>query len=127
MKRFVAVGAITLLVALGLLIALWRYRTPNHITLDTPYQAVLLDNGQVFYGKLEQLDSDFPVLTEVYYIQHQVNTQTKEEKNILIRRGNEWHSPNRTVLNRRHIVMIEPVAPGSKVAELIAALKAKGQ
>jgi len=46
--------------------------------------------------------------------------ETKEVKNILIRRGNEWHAPDRMVLNARHIILIEPVGPNSKVAELIA-------
>jgi hypothetical protein len=104
----------------------WSH-SPHWPKLDTAYQAVLLDNGQVYYGKIDHMDSEFSVLTEVYYIQNQVDSQTKEVKNILIRRGNEWHSPNRSIVNTRHILMIEPVTPGSKVAELIAALKSKGQ
>jgi hypothetical protein len=104
---------------------LWWFRSSHALKLDTTYQAVLLDNGQVYYGKIEQTDSELTVLTDVYYVQNQVDTQTKEVKNILIRRGNEWHAPNRSVLNTRHIIVIEPVTAGSKVAELIAALKSK--
>ena len=81
----------------------------------------------MYYAKVDRLDGEFSVLTDVYYVEHQVNPQTKEVKNILIRRGNEWHAPNQTVVNVRHIVMVEPVSPGSKVAELIAALKNQGQ
>jgi hypothetical protein len=33
----------------------------------TPFQAVLLDDNQVFYGKLSGLDGDYPVLNEVFY------------------------------------------------------------
>ena len=88
---------------------------------------MLLDNGQVYYGKIDRMDSEFSVLTEVYYIQSQIDPQTKEARNILIRRGNEWHAPNRSIVNTRHILMIEPVTPGSKVADLITALKSKGQ
>jgi hypothetical protein len=104
---------------------IWSNRGVHPLRFDTPYQAVLLDNGQVYYAKFNQLDSDFSVLTDVFYVERQVDAQTKEVKNILIRRGNEWHAPNRTVISSRHILMIEPVSPGSKVAELIAALKKK--
>jgi hypothetical protein len=88
--------------------------------ITTPYAAVLLDNNQVYFGKLTNADSQFPELTDVYYIQNQVNQETKEVKNVLIRRGNEVHGPDRMFLNERHIIMIEPVGPSSKVAQLIA-------
>ena len=124
MKKLPLVGII-LLVAACIVCGLWWFRGSHALKLDTTYQAVLLDNGQVYYAKIERLDSEFSVLTDVYYVEHQVDPQTKEGKNILIRRGNEWHAPNRTAINTRHVVLIEPVAPGSKVAELIAALKNK--
>jgi hypothetical protein len=87
---------------------------------DTPYQAVLLDTGLVYYGKITGLDTAFPVLHDVYYIQQTTDPQTKQVSNVLIRRGNEWHGPSETVLNARHIVMVEPVGKDSKVAQLIA-------
>src|SRR6516164_8871031 len=96
------------------------YRAEADIKFDTTYQAVLLDNGSVYFGKLQGAGTQYPVLTDVYYVQSQVNQETKEVKNILIRRGNEWHAPDRMVLNARHIILIEPVGPNSKVAELIA-------
>lgn len=86
----------------------------------TPYAAVLLDNNQVYFGKLANAGGAFPELTDVYYIQSQVNQQTKEVKSVLIRRGNEVHGPDRMFLNARHVILIEPVGPNSKVAQLIA-------
>jgi len=100
-------------------------KTEATIKFDTSYQAVLLDNGSVYFGKLQGAGTSYPVLTEVYYVQSQVNQETKEVKNILIRRGNEWHAPDRMFLNARHIVLIEPVGTNSKVAELIAQDKKK--
>jgi hypothetical protein len=93
--------------------------------ITTPYAAVLLDNGQVYYGKLANAGSRFPELTDVYYIQSQVNQETKAVTNILVRRGNEWHGPDRMFLNERHVILIEPVGTNSKVAELIQADKNK--
>jgi hypothetical protein len=87
--------------------------------ISTPYSAVLLDTGQLYYGKLEKAGSRFPELTDVYYIQSSVNQETKAVSNVLVRRGNEWHGPDRMFLNERHIVLVEPVGTSSKVAQLI--------
>jgi hypothetical protein len=87
---------------------------------DVPFQAVLLDSGLVYYGKISGLDTPYPVLRDVYYIQTSTNPQTKQTNNVLIRRGNEFHGPEFTVLQARHIVMVEPVGKNSKVAQLIA-------
>ena len=95
-------------------------RTPK---FTTPYQAVLLANGSVYFGKLEGLGTNFPVLHDVYYVQSGVDTQTKEPKSILLRRGSEWHAPDHMVLNASQIVLVEPVGAGSRVAALIAQSK----
>jgi hypothetical protein len=91
--------------------------------ITTPYAAVLLDNGQLYYGKLVNSGANFPELTDVYYIQSQVNQETKAVTNILVRRGNEVHGPDRMFLNERHVVLVEPVGTTSKVAQLIEADK----
>jgi hypothetical protein len=93
------------------------------VKFDTAYQAVLLDNGQVYYGKMQELGTDYPVLTDVFYVQSGMNQQTKQVTNVLIRRGNEWHSPDKMYLNAHHIVLVEPVGQNSKVAQLIADAK----
>jgi hypothetical protein len=48
-----------------------------------------------------------------------VDPQTKETKSVLVKRGKELHGPDRMYINRRHIVLIEPVGPSSQVAKLI--------
>lgn len=93
--------------------------------ITTPYAAVLLDNNQLYYGKLVNAGSRFPELTDVYYIQSQVNQETKAVTSVLVRRGAEWHGPDRMFLNEHHIILIEPVGTGSKVAQLIEADKGK--
>lgn len=83
------------------------------------YQAVLLDNNQVYYGKLTGLGSDYPTLSDVFYIQTAVNPETKQTSNVLLKRGKEWHGPDKMLISARHIIMVEPVNPGSTVANLI--------
>ena len=87
--------------------------------LTTQYQAVLLANGNVFFGKIENPGSQFPVLRDVFYVRSQVNQETKEVRNTLVKRGSEMHAPDSMALNARHILLIEPVKPDSQLAKLI--------
>jgi hypothetical protein len=91
--------------------------------LTASYHAVLLSNGQVYFGHLEGLGTPFPILREVYYVQSGVDPQTKEQKNVLLKRGGEWHAPDQMILNASQILLVEPVGTDSRVANLIAQLK----
>ena len=91
----------------------------SKVTFTTPYQAVLLTNGAAYFGKLEGYGTPHPVLTEVYYIVSQTNPETKQNNNVLVKRGKELHEPDRMYLNPTQILAIEPVGPNSKVAQLI--------
>jgi hypothetical protein len=93
------------------------------LTLPTEYQAVFLDNGQVFFGKLEKARPSYITLRDVFYVQTQVDQEKKQAKNILVKRGLEWHAPDFMQINTRHVVLIEPVAPESQVAQLIRRFK----
>ena len=93
--------------------------------LSREYQAVLLDNGQVLFGKLEQAGGDYPVLSNVFVGQAQVNPETKELTRTLVRRSVELHNPDYMTLNARHIVAIKPVAPNSRVAQVIKQAEAQ--
>jgi len=115
-------------VALGIAgTILFQMRRGDAPKFNTPFQAVLLDTGQVYYGKIEALDSPFPVLRDVFYVQSTTDPTTKQVTNVLIRRGKEWHGPEFTVLNARHIAMVEPIGPTSKVAELISEAEQKSK
>jgi hypothetical protein len=96
----------------------WRSQSPPALT--TPYHAVLLLNGQAFFGRIQSLEPEYVMLQDVYYIHSRSNPETKQVSNVLIKRGQEWHSPDRMLLNKRQILLIEPVTEGSQVAKLIA-------
>jgi hypothetical protein len=116
MKTLIA-GIVAVLIVAGL--AFW-FSPERAVAAKTKgYSAVLLDNNSVYFGKVADLGSDYPVLTNVFYIQTSVNPETKQQSNILVKRGKEWHAPDKMVLNSRHIIMIEPVTAGSTVAKLI--------
>jgi hypothetical protein len=113
----------------GLLVAvaagfhiLHSIRDPS-IRFSTPYQAILLTNGSVYFGHLQGYGGRQPVMTDVYYVVTQTNPETKQTNNILVKRGKELHEPDRMYLNPSQIVLVEPVGPNSKVAQLIAQAK----
>jgi hypothetical protein len=121
---FQAIVVILLVAVVGLLA--WPHlRSAPIPKFQTEYQAVLLTGGQAFYGKLEGFGTSFPVLTDIHYVQSQVNPETKAVTNILIQRGKEWHGPDRMYLNPSHILWVEPVAADSQVAKFIAEKKGK--
>ena len=114
-----------IIIALSILATSWIGARTRVVQFDKPYQAVLLSNGQVYYGRLEGYGADHPVLREVYYIQSNVNPQTHEQTNILTRRGKEWHGPDRMYINPNQILLVEPVGTDSKVADLIKDLRSQ--
>jgi len=105
--------------ALTLTAALLLQGCSDKPNFSSEYQAVFMDNGQVFFGKIENAGGPNPMLKEVYYISRQQSPDGKEVKSILIKRGNEWHGPDYMYINKQHIVIIEPVSPNSRVAQLI--------
>jgi hypothetical protein len=102
----------------------------QQIRLSSDYKAVFLDNGQIFFGKLDEQGESYLVLSDVFYVQNQVlqdpqDPTKKEVKNILVKRGNEWHGPDQMYVERNHIVVIEPVSANSRVSQLIKEAKSK--
>ena len=107
------------ILVLAALIGLWLHSRPNSVELTTPYQAVLLSNGTVYFGRLEGLGSAYPVLHDVFYVQSAQDPSTKQVSNTLVKRGKELHGPDRMILNAGMIILVEPVGPSSRVAQLI--------
>src|SRR5689334_7746026 len=113
----VLVAVLALACGAGAALAL---KSGHEVTFPTPYQAVLLANGAVYYAKVQGYGTPNPVLMDVYYIVTQTNPETKATSNVLVKRGKELHGPDRMYVNPNQIVFVEPVGPGSKVAQLIA-------
>jgi hypothetical protein len=113
-------------VAAGLLVAvaagfhIFHRVHGSSIKFTTPYQAVLLTNGSVYFGHLQDYGSPHPVLADVFYVVSQTDPETKQIKSSLIKRGKEMHEPDRMYLNPGQIVFVESVGTNSKVAQLIA-------
>jgi small nuclear ribonucleoprotein (snRNP)-like protein len=111
----------SLVIAAALCVIAWQGTRNRAVPeLTTPYQAVALTNGQVFFGRIDSLDGNYTVLRDVFYIQSRQNPDSKEVANVLIKRGAEAHTPDRMVINRQQVLLIEPVGTDSRIAKLIA-------
>jgi hypothetical protein len=122
MQKLIAL-LLTVITVLLAVIGIQYQRTSSTPDFSSQYQAVVLNNGQVFFGKLENANSQFPVLRDVFYIVSQANPETKQVTNTLVRRGKELHGPEYMVLNRQSILLFEPVKEDSQVAKFIAEQK----
>lgn len=130
MERRSIGGVVAAIFAIGVvLLAAWlvyeRFGSPFASAGKDRYQAVFLSNGQVFFGRVGDASRSRVLLHDVHYIQGRINPETKQQSNILVRRGKEWHGPAEMLINAQHILWMEPVGPDSEVQKLIAALRAE--
>lgn len=123
MGRAIRLGIVALIAVVILGGGAWWMTSRKSVALSTPYQAVLLSNGSAYFGQLSGLGSEYPVLTNVFYVKSVQDPNTKAVSNTLVKRGHEWHAPDRMIINANMIVLVEPVNPTSRVAQLIAQAK----
>lgn len=86
------------------------------------YQAVFLDNGQVYFGKLKSLSRDFLSLTDIYYLRAGTVQQGEQsgQQVDLIKLGAELHAPrDEMIIGREHVIFYEDIGEGSEVMKLI--------
>ncbi len=101
------------------------------------WQAVFLDNGQVYFGKVEGELASPVFLRDIYYLQvvqplQQVGegqTPTPAQPQLsLVKLGNELHGPmDEMRINREHILFVEDLKPDSKVVDAINQYRTQGQ
>lgn len=110
---------------LGALIAMNVDRSALPFVGTERIAAVILVDGQAYFGHLEEpIFSDGVVLRDVYYFQDARNSTTRLPL-ALVHRGGEAHGPADGMrIRRAEILLIERVGSGSAVAAAIAAERA---
>lgn len=101
----------------------------------TKYQAVFLANGQVYFGKITDANSQTLVLENIYYLRSAGALQTADVANStttpadnfsLIKLGNELHGPeDKMSINLSQVLFTEDLKADSKVVEAIRAYEMK--
>ncbi len=100
----------------------------------TKYQAVFLTNGQVYFGKVADVNSQTLVLENIYYLRSNSALQTGlpaqageatttsqlADNFALIKLGNEIHGPlDRMSINLSQVLFTEDLKDNSTVVEAI--------
>lgn len=94
------------------------------------YQAVFLDNNQVYFGKLTNAASVYPALKDIFYLRVTQRLQPPDGGEAvpdinLVKLGTELHGPSDEMrINREHILFIEDLKPDSEVTKAINNFKA---
>lgn len=132
------VGALiaVLLVVFG---AWFLYRSSTAATIDdSKYQAVFFTNGQVYFGKLNQVNANYFKLTDVFYIQAQeADSKATDSKNPqetssnstdirLIKLGSEVHGPDDAmIISKDQVLFFENLKKDGKVSDSITKYNAE--
>lgn len=100
------------------------------------YQAVFLTNGQVYFGKLDDVNSGYVKLTDIYYLQVSQATDTNpDEEGIqpaddqqqqqisLAKLGKELHGPEDVMFISRNQVLFWENLKGSEDSQVTKAIE----
>lgn len=133
----VGVGAVVLLILLGILIMSLLRPSPvtnSAMGIDSSkYQAVFFTNGQVYFGKLQAFNDKYLKLTDVYYLQTQQaeqdaknlqKTSTDQNNVQLTKLGGEIHGPqDEMIISRDQVLFYENLKSDGKVSTSISKFK----
>ena len=95
-------------------------------------QALFLTNGQVYFGKISNVDGSYVKLEDIYYLQVQQQVQPGQKTDgqqpqvSLAKLGGELHGPEDTMyVSRDQVLFWENLKDDGKVAQAIKDYKAK--
>lgn len=120
----VLLGVALLLVAVALYAGLASPAAESRQINTKEYQAVFLTNGQVYFGKVTDLNNKYLVLTNVFYIENNSpsSTTTTQNSNYTLRKlgTTELHLPeDKMVVNRDTVTFWENLKDTSQVVTKI--------
>ncbi len=135
-RRFIVPGGIAIAVVVAVVVA-WNLVSGmfgTGLPIDgSKYQAVFFTNGQVYFGKLQQLNSEYMKLTDIFYLQTQ-STDSADSKNpqqtssqgnpTLVKLGDELHGPeDAMIISKEQVLFYENLKNDGKVAKSIEKFK----
>jgi hypothetical protein len=83
---------------------------------DTRYQAVILSNDKVYFGKLESISEDFFRLDSAFFLRETRDDADAEPVRALLPVNREIHAPDNTMLIRKdEVVLVENLAKDSPI------------
>ena len=138
-KKTILAVFVLAIIAVVLLLGyyLWQnggtnWKLPSILT-KTPYQAIFLTNGQVYFGRASNLNANYVILNDVYYlqvsqvlqpVQGKKEPQPQQSVNLAKLGITELHKPKDEMrINRAQIIFIEDLADDSQVIKAIEEYK----
>jgi len=124
-KRNLTIAGVFVLLIVG---AITWYSYSQNVARDiqgSDYQAVFLDNGQVYFGKLSKIGSEYFRLSDIYYFESNNAVQTASTPDTgaapnLIKLGKEIHGPRDTmVINKDKVLFFENITQDGAVGKAI--------
>ena len=109
------------------------YSTNKTFKNETDWQAVFLNDGQVYFGKVIYENRLNVILENIYYLQNPGSLQQGENnlnkqsgEIVLIKLGSEIHGPtDRMKINRENVLFVEDLKDDSKIVDAIKLHAAK--
>ncbi len=98
------------------------------------YQAVFLTNGQVYFGKVSDINGSYVKVSDIYYLQVQQSVQPTDKTKTttgsdssqvsLAKLGSELHGPEDTMyVSRQQVLFWENLKNDGKVVQAINSYK----
>ncbi len=124
----VLLGLVTLLViALIVMFAMGATNQQSKYINKDEYQAVFINvngttGGQVYFGHIKSINSQYIDLTNVFYIQNQSSSSSSSSNSYtLVKLGCELHGPNdQMVINNNQVYFWENLKSSGQVSQKIA-------
>lgn len=115
-------------VAVVLVVSAYAFNYPT--IKKNQYQAVLLTNGQVYFGHLKKADSRNPVLQDVYYLKSSQKTPSQPDQSqaqlVLIKLSKDADVPSdELILKTDQILYWQNMDNSGKIVKLIQQDKGK--
>lgn len=111
-----------LIIILSIFLLIKNYSTPKLWNKDS-WQAVFLDNNQVYFGKISYISDDTVYLKNVYYLQTNESEKGEGSTLNLIKLGSEFHGPtDEMLITRSNVLFWENLKDDSKVVKTIQSL-----
>ncbi|UCH49671.1 MAG: hypothetical protein JSU95_07845 [Betaproteobacteria bacterium] len=120
MKEVIIAGIGLAVVAILIVTAHQNYRRFHRPLLTTSYQAVTLTNGSVYYGRIDHLGSDHPVLRGAFSVQQESDPKTGEMRYVITKRTDGANGADHMIFPVTSIAFVEPVRADSTIGKLIS-------
>ena len=107
----------------------YRQNDESRYVATNKMQAVFLNGGQVYFGKIRALNNKYVGLTDIYYLRVNQQVQPKQGEQAaqdisLVKLGCELHGPqDQMLINRDQVVFWENLEADGKVAKAVESYK----